>query len=271
MPEPKRRSRAAARPAPRRAPSVIAVNIGNSTTAIGLFRGDTLVRSWKLTSRSSTADELVLGLDTLLHAAGVSRHAGAVVCSVVPALTGTWLEALERMSGGTPIEVGPATAKGMPIRYLDKRTRGPDRIANAVGARRLHGTPAIVVDLGTATTFDCVSKSGAFLGGIIAPGVGTAAEALHHATARLPRVNVARPERALARTTEEALRAGMIWGAAGQVDALVRRLALEMRGTPHVIATGGWAETIAPECETINIVDAALTLKGMRLVWEENA
>ena len=113
-----------------------------------------------------------------------------------------------------------------------------------------------------------MSKSGAYLGGVIAPGIGTAAEGLFQRASRLPRVELRRPEKALGRTTEESIRAGVVWGAAGQIDALVRRLALEMKGTPHVIATGGYAALLAPECETINRVDEALTMKGMRLIWE---
>ena len=162
-----------------------------------------------------------------------------------------------------------ATVRSLPIRYHDRSAVGADRIANAVAARALYGTPAIVVDLGTATTFDCISRQGAYLGGAIAPGVVTSAEELFRRAARLPRVELKRPARALGRTTEESLQAGVLWGAAGQVDALVRRLALEMKGTPTVIATGGLASAIAPECETINRVDEALTLKGMRLIWEE--
>ena len=128
-------------------------------------------------------------------------------------------------------------------------------------------TPAIVVDLGTATTFDCISREGAYLGGVIAPGVGTSSEELFRRAARIPRVELRAPAHALGRTTEESLRAGVVWGHAGQVDALVRRLALEMKGTPHVIATGGFAGLIAPQCETVNRVDEALTLTGMRLIW----
>jgi type III pantothenate kinase len=161
-----------------------------------------------------------------------------------------------------------ATAGNLPIRYRDKTAVGADRIANAIAARGLYGTPAIIVDLGTATTFDCVSREGAYLGGVIAPGVATSAEELFRRAARLPRVELRLPARALGRTTEESLQAGVIWGAAGQVDALVRRLALEMKGTPHVIATGGFARVIASQCETINRVDEALTLKGLRLIWE---
>jgi type III pantothenate kinase len=197
------------------------------------------------------------------------RELGAVLCSVVPALTLPWAAALAARCGEAPVEVSPATAKGLKVRYRDPSAVGADRIANAVAARTLYGVPAIVVDLGTATTFDCISRQGAYLGGAIAPGVATSADELFRRAARLPRVELRRPARALGRTTEESLQAGVLWGAAGQVDALVRRLALEMQGTPVVIATGGLAATVAPECETINRVDETLTLKGMRLIWED--
>ncbi|HKQ56481.1 MAG TPA: type III pantothenate kinase, partial [Candidatus Eisenbacteria bacterium] len=192
-----------------------------------------------------------------------------VLCSVVPALTKPWAGALGRLAGRPPVEVNADTAHGLAIRYRDRNAVGADRIANAIAARALYGTPAIVVDLGTATTFDCISRQGDYLGGAITPGVATSAEELFRRAARLHRVELRRPARALGRTTEESLQAGVLWGAAGQVDALVRRLALEMKGTPVVIATGGLAGIVTPECETINRVDEALTLKGMRLIWED--
>jgi type III pantothenate kinase len=221
-----------------------------------------------------TADEVGLRLRSLMASEAVALRDGAlgsVLCSVAPSLTLAWAEGLERFTGRAPVEVGAATARSLPIRYHDRSAVGADRIANALAARRLYGTPAIVVDLGTATTFDCVSQQGAYLGGVIAPGVITSSEELFRRAARLPRVELRRPAHALGRTTEESLQAGLLWGTAGQVDTLVRRLALEMRGTPHVIATGGLAKLIAPECETVNRVDEHLTLKGMALLWEENA
>jgi type III pantothenate kinase len=254
----------AARPA-----GLLAVDVGNSDTVVGLFTGAELAGFWRFTSRPATADELGLQLDALSRAHRWPRALGAVLCSVAPVLTLPWVRALERVIGGPPVEVSSATAAGLPIQYHDRTAVGADRIANAVAARTLYGTPAIVVDLGTATTFDCISRQGAYLGGVIAPGVATSAEELFRRAARLPRVELRRPSRALGRTTEESLQAGVLWGAAGQVDALVRRLALEMKGTPAVIATGGLAAIVAPECETINRVDEALTLKGMRLIWEE--
>lgn len=250
--------------------ALIAVDIGNSETVVGLFRGRTLSGFWRLTSGRLTADEVEIQLDALLRRDPLEAGArvGGVVCSVAPSLTMSWMKALERRCGAPPIEVSATTAPTLPIRYLDKSMVGADRIANAVAAKALYGTPAIVVDLGTATTFDCVSRSGAYLGGAITPGVITSAEELFRRASRIPRVELRPPERALGRTTEEALRAGVMWGAAGAVDALVRRLALEMKGTPHVIATGGLAGVIASQCETINVVDERLTLKGMRLIWE---
>jgi type III pantothenate kinase len=250
---------------------LLAVDVGNSETVVGVFRGKEPVHFWRLTSGRSTADEVSLQLDALLKRNGgiEGKGMGAVVSSVAPSLTLQWLRALEEVTGKPAVEVNAETAKSLTIRYHDPSSVGADRIANAVAARAIYGTPAIVVDLGTATTFDCVSKQGAYVGGVIVAGVITAAEELFRRAARIPRVEFRRPERALGRTTEEALQAGMIWGTAGQVDALVRRLALEMKGTPHVIATGGLAKVIAPECETVNGVDEALTLKGMRLIWEE--
>jgi type III pantothenate kinase len=274
--EPKPKSPAAAVPRVKAgdARELLAVDVGNSETVVGLFRGVELASHWRLTSRRLTADEIGLTLDTLLKRAGSAAASRgprppSVLCSVAPSLTLAWAMALERLSGRPPLEVSHQTASDLPIRYHDPSAVGADRIANAVAARALYGTPAIVVDLGTATTFDCVSRQGEYLGGVIAPGVMTSAEELFRRAARLPRVELRKPARALGRTTEESLQAGVLWGAAGQVDALVRRLAIEMRGTPHVIATGGLAHLIAPECETVNVVDEALTLKGIRLVWEQ--
>lgn len=253
----------------RRRGALLAVDVGNSETVVGLFHGAELARFWRLTSGRMTADEAAVALGLLLREAGglQGETPSGVVCSVAPSLTGAWLAALERRCGAPPVEVGPDTA-GLAIRYRDRASVGADRLANAVAARRIYGAPAIVVDLGTATTFDCVSPTGAYLGGAIMPGVLTSAEELFRRAARLPKVELRPPRRALGRTTEEALRAGVLWGAAGAVDALVRRLALEMKGTPHVIATGGLARVLAAECETVNVVDEALTLKGLRLIWE---
>jgi type III pantothenate kinase len=239
--------------------------VGNTESVIGRFLGGELEESWRITSRRATADELRLALAAMLEANGAG--AASVVASVVPALTAPWREALRATTGREPHVV---TAKGSPIalQVTEPDTVGPDRIANALAGRTLHGSPCIVVDLGTATTFDCVSKQGAFVGGAIAPGLSTAADALVGLAARLSNVELRRPERAVARTTAENLRVGVLWGYAGLVDALVRRMKSELGGRPKVIATGGLAHLVAPECETVDLVDDGLTLKGLRLLWE---
>ena len=261
-----------AHPRPGRGSQLLTVDIGNSDTVAGRFRGAVLDGFWRLTSRRLTADEAVLLLERIFGGGRAARPRGAVLCSVVPNLTPAWSEALERVTGRAPLEVTAETVRDLlPIRYHDPYAVGADRIANALAVRALYGTPASVVDLGTATTFDCVSREGAYLGGAISPGAGTSAEELFRRAARVPRVELRRPRLALGRTTEESLQAGVVWGAAGLVDALVRRLAREMKGTPRVIATGGWAKVVAPECETVEAVDEGLTLKGMKILWEERS
>ena len=267
MPEP--RGRAAKRRRRVMAPtSLLAVDVGNSETTVGHFVGRDLTGFWRLTSGRHTADELRYILEALLKVPAAGW--GSIVCSVVPAQTTPWREALRAVTGLPPHEVTAANTK-LPVQVPDPSSVGADRIANAWAARMLYGTPAIVVDLGTATTLDCVSKAGAYVGGAIAPGVVTASEELFRRAARLARVDLRRPERALGRTTEECLRLGVLWGNAGLVDTLVRRVRAELGGHPKVIATGGLATVLAPECETVDLVDETLTLKGMRLLWEEIA
>ena len=255
--------RAARRPA---ASPLLAVDVGNSETTVGRFLGPELDGFWRLTSGRATADELRLQLEALLRTGAAGW--GSVVCSVVPGLTAAWSEALRAVTGRTPVEMSAANAP-LRIDVTDPASVGADRIANAFAAKKLYGTPSIVVDLGTATTFDCVSRGGAYVGGAIAPGIVTASEELFRRAARLARVDLRRPERALGRTTEECLRVGVVWGNAGMVDSLVRRIRAELGGRPKVVATGGLASVLAPECETVDLVDEGLTLKGMRLLWEE--
>lgn len=261
---------AAARGTARRGPirpQLLVVNLGNSRTTLARFSGDALESRVTLTTRRRTTDECAFALSQAMAAELGQQPRAAVLCSVVPRLTGAWRRALERFTGVAPVEAGPATAP-LRIRYADPATLGPDRIANAIAARERHGAPAIVVDLGTATNFDCVSAEGEFVGGAIAPGIGLSAEALAARAARLPRVTLEAPERALATDTTSALRVGLVWGAAALVDGLVRRLAHEMGGRPRVIGTGGFARWLAPECETMDVVDEDLTLHGLRILWE---
>ena len=256
-----RRARRSAGPAP-----LLAVDIGNTETVLARFHGAELDGFWRLTTGRSTADELRVAIELLVRESATGW--GGIVCSVVPSLTRPWSEALRAATGRLPVELSSDNA-GLPVHVPEPATVGPDRLANAYAARRLYGTPAIVVDLGTATTLDCVSRAGAYVGGAIAPGVVTASEELFRRAARLHRVDLRRPEQAIAKTTEEALRVGVLWGNAGLVDALVRRVRSELGGRPRVIATGGLAPVLAPECETVELVDEGLTMKGLRLLWEE--
>ena len=259
--------RRARRPRRRRttAPPLLAVDIGNSETVLGRFHGEQLDGFWRLTTGRSTTDELRVAVELLVREDATGW--GAIVCSVVPALTRPWTEALRAVTGRLPVELSYANA-GLPVQVPEPAAVGPDRLANAYAARKLYGTPAIVVDLVTATTLDCVSKAGAYVGGAIAPGVVTASEELFRRAARLHRVDLRRPEHAIGKSTEEALRVGVVWGNAGLVDALVRRVRAELGGKPKVIATGGLATVLAPECETVDLVDEGLTMKGLRLLWE---
>jgi type III pantothenate kinase len=244
---------------------LIAVNLGNTETKVGRFVGAELEESWRISSLRSTTDELRLVLEGMLKTSAAGT--ASVLSSVVPSLTRAWLEALGVVTGREPLEV-TAERSPIPLQVTEPDAVGPDRIANAFAGRTLHGSPCIVVDLGTATTFECISKQGAFVGGAIAPGMVTAADELMRRAARLSIIELRRPERAVARTTAENLRVGVLWGYAGLVDALVRRMRSELGGRPKVVATGGLARMVAPECETVDVVDDGLTLKGLQLLWE---
>lgn len=248
---------------------LIVVDVGNSETVVGRFRGEALVAHWRLVSRPHTSDEVSLLLESMLGRAGRRRGLAAVLCSVVPAATSGFAQALEGLTGQPPLVVDRHTVRGMPIRYLDPADVGPDRLANAVAARAQYGKPAVVVDLGTATTFDVVGPRGDYLGGAIAPGVITSSEELFRRAARLARVELVLPERAIGRTPRESLQSGILLGAAGMVDALVRRIAAELGRPPRVIATGGLATVVAPACETVQVVDEWLTLHGLRRIYDD--
>jgi len=196
---------------------------------------------------------------------------GIVLSSSVPQLVREYESFAERWAGVELLVLGPGVSTGVPIRYDDPREVGPDRIANAVAARERHGTPCVVVDFGTSTNFDVVSSGGEFAGGVLAPGIEISMDALFARAARLPKVPFVAPERVISQTTVQALQSGLVYGFAGQVDAIVDRIRDEL-GAPEtpVVATGGLAELIAPHSRTISAVDQELTLQGLRLVWDRN-
>lgn len=253
---------------------LLAVDVGNSNTVVGVFDGHALAHHWRVsTEPHRTPDELALTLQGLLGFAGLSLRRdlnGVVIASVVPPVTETLRDMAQRYLAAPPVVVEPGTRTGIQMRVDNPREIGADRIVNAVAAAALYGAPSIVVDFGTATSFDAVDRDGAFVGGAIAPGVRVSADALAEHAARLPNVEIVRPDDVVGRTTVSALQSGIVHGFAGQVDTLVRRLSTELGPGVTTVATGGLATTVLASCETIDHHDPWLTLKGLRLIWERN-
>jgi type III pantothenate kinase len=252
---------------------LLALDIGNTHIHLGAFRdAELLVRGDIANDRERTADELGLLLTQLLGARGVARGElhGAAIASVVPMVTETVVSAVRGWFGLEPFVLGPGADTGIAVRYEDPREVGADRIANAVGGYAKYGGPLIVVDFGTATTFDAVTADGAYLGGAIAPGLRISIEALSQRAARLPRIELRRPRAAIGTNTAASMQAGIIFGYAGLVAELIGRISRELGGSPAVVATGGLAELIVRETGTVPIVDQHLTLEGLRLLWERD-
>jgi type III pantothenate kinase len=251
---------------------LLAVDVGNTQTVLGLYRGSELEEHWRLTTDARrTTDELDVELAGLLARRGLADVVSASALSTtVPTLTHPWTSVLRRISGTEPIVIGPGVRTGVPVRTDNPREVGPDRIANSVAAHAHHGGPCIVVDFGTSTNFDVVSADGEFLGGAIAPGVEISMEALYNRAARLVKVDLATPASAIGKSTVASMQSGAVFGFAGQVDGLVRRIQAELGGPCPVIATGGLAGLLRPHCETITAHEPWLTLDGLRLVWERN-
>ncbi|HEV8460887.1 MAG TPA: type III pantothenate kinase, partial [Gaiellaceae bacterium] len=246
---------------------LLAIDCGNTQTVFGLFEGDLLTEQYRVaTNRSHTGDELAVLVRGFIDLESLD---GIVLCSSVPQLVTEYQGFADRWAGVELLTLGPGVSTGVPIRYDDPREVGPDRIANAVAARERHGAPAVVVDFGTSTNFDVVNAAGEFAGGVLAPGVEVSMDALFVRAARLPKVPFEAPERVISQTTVAALQSGLVYGFAGQVDAIVDRIRDELGATDApVVATGGLADLIAPHSKTITAVDQELTLQGLRIVWQ---
>ena len=252
---------------------ILVFDVGNTETTVGLFEADALVEHWRLTTDASrTPDELGLVIAMLLQAAGVEAAAvsGAAIGSVVPPITGPLAEACAEWLEARVVVVDAAA--GLPIRVdVDEpMTVGADRLINTLAASRMFERDTIVVDLGTATTFDCITADGTFIGGVIAPGVRTSAETLFRRTSKLPATELVPPARVIGRRTEECIRAGVVFGAADSIDGIVRRIRGEWpnAATPLVVATGGLAETLKPYCRELERVEPFLTLHGLRMAYD---
>jgi type III pantothenate kinase len=248
---------------------LLAADVGNTQTVLGLYDGSKLIDNWRLaTERSTTADELGVVLSGLLDFDGV---AGVCLASTVPVLVREWEELARKWAEAPLLVVGPGVKTGIPIRYDDPREVGPDRIVNAVAAKDRYGAPVIVVDFGTSTNFDVVSPEGEYVGGVLAPGIEISMDALFARAARLVKVDYAAPPTVIGKTTVGGLQSGLVYGFAGQVDGIVGRIREELGAEARVVATGGLADLVAPHSRTIERVDPFLTLDGLRMVWELNA
>ena len=253
---------------------LLVVDVGNTQTHFGTWHDGELVEHWRFaTVRESTADELGAALRALLALRGLSFADldASIVSSTVPQLRPEWSEMAARYLGHELLVVGPGLRTGMSIRYDNPREVGADRLVNAVAAFAKVQGAVVVVDFGTAITYDPVSAEGEYLGGIITPGVEISIEALTTRAAALPKVDIAPPRSLIGKSTIDAIRSGIVYGFAGQVDAIVRRLRAEMGEETETIATGGLAGHIVPFTETIDEVDDLLTLTGLRLLYERNA
>jgi len=252
---------------------LLVVDVGNTQTHFGTYRGDELVEHWRFaTVRDSTADQLGAALSNLLELRGVTFDDldASIISSTVPQLEPEWVSMAARYLDHEMLEVGPRLKTGMAIRIDNPHELGADRLVNAVAAHALLGGPCISVDFGTAVTYDVVSAEGEYLGGVISPGVEISVDALTSRGAALPRIELVPPRAAIGKGTVEAIRSGIIFGFAAQVDGMVKRIRGELGGTAATIATGGLAAHIVPFTESIDRVDDLLTLRGLKLLYARN-
>lgn len=253
---------------------LLAIDVGNTQTHAGLFDGEQIVATWRITTIADrTADELRLLLHGLLELDdhGSDRVTGVAVSSVVPAVTDLFRRVGGRLTSGPVVVVEPGVRTGMSIVIDNPREVGADRVVNAVAARHRYGAPVVIVDFGTSTNFDVVGHDGEYLGGVISPGLVVATNALVSRAAALRNVSMVPPRSPIGKGTIEAIQSGAIYGHAGLVDGVMRRLVAEVGGEVTTVATGGLASTIVPHCETVSTVDEFLTLDGLRLIYHLNA
>lgn len=252
---------------------LLAIDIGNTNIKYGVFDGDKLVASFRVSSRlSRTADEYGSVLVNLLLDRGISKTEidGIIISSVIPPLNYTMCHMCEYFFNIVPLMVGPGVKNGLNIKVENPKEVGADRIVNSVSAYKKYGGPIVVIDFGTATTFNVIDGTGTLIGGVIAPGIKTALESLVNNTAQLPMIELVSPKKAIAKSTETNMQAGIIFGFAGLVENILRKIKNELGTEMKVVATGGLGEIIAKEVKAIDVVDRTLTLDGLRIIYELN-
>jgi type III pantothenate kinase len=252
---------------------LLTIDVGNTNTVLGVHDGERLLAHWRLTTRrEQTADEYGVLVRNLFSTSGLepSRVDAVALASVVPPLTPVLVALARQYLGQDPLVVGPGVETGMPILYEPPGDVGADRIVNGVAAFAAYGGPVVVVDFGTATTFDVITRRGEYAGGVICPGIGISADALFQRAARLPRVDVRHPGPVVGRSTVGSMQSGLYFGYAAMCEGLIARIRGELGEPARVVATGGLAQTLSAEIPSIEAVDPVLTLTGLRLIWERN-
>ncbi|MDR9756850.1 MAG: type III pantothenate kinase [Thermacetogeniaceae bacterium] len=253
---------------------ILVFDVGNTNIVLGVFDQDKLVTSWRIaTNRRHTADDLGVLVKNLFYFRGLQMDdiEALVMSSVVPPLTPAIVEMCKRYFGRGPLVVGPGVKTGMPIRYENPREVGADRIVNAVSVASRYGVPAIIVDFGTATTFCAVSRSGEYLGGAIAPGIGISTEALFEKAAKLPRIELVKPDQVIGKNTVASMQSGIYYGYLGQLEGIVHRFKKEIGDDAVVVATGGLAPLICSETDCVDYIDPDITLWGLKIIYERNS